>query len=207
MRPKEKLAYYEGRGVTAWEARRYLDILGTPRSILDLGCGTGDFGRYKPTSTVVHGVDIDPRAVERASSYEISVCADLDNEALPFQDGSFDAVLARDIFEHVEDPGRLAKEAYRVLRPEGLILASMVMARPKRVWADYTHRRGFTKQSAQLLLRDAGFEVIGTKPMGGIPLTRRFGLLWTVPVAIQLPIVNQLFASSWEVLARQPGPG
>jgi 2-polyprenyl-6-hydroxyphenyl methylase/3-demethylubiquinone-9 3-methyltransferase len=40
--------------------------------------------------------------------------------ALPFEGGSFDAVCAMDLLEHVEDPERVIAEASRVLAPGGL---------------------------------------------------------------------------------------
>ena len=44
-------------------------------------------------------------------------------EALPFEDDSFDAVLADGAFEHVEHLPRVLDECYRVLRPGGRLYA------------------------------------------------------------------------------------
>lgn len=46
---------------------------------------------------------------------------------LPLMDGAFDAVLALDILEHVDDQ-RLLAEVQRVLRPGGLAIIGLVPA-------------------------------------------------------------------------------
>lgn len=46
-----------------------------------------------------------------------------DPRALPFADGSFDAVIVDGVLEHGVDPQGIADEIHRVLRPEGLVYA------------------------------------------------------------------------------------
>lgn len=46
-----------------------------------------------------------------------------DAHDIPFRDGSFDAVIAQAVLEHVVDPYRCVEEIGRVLRPEGLVYA------------------------------------------------------------------------------------
>lgn len=46
-----------------------------------------------------------------------------DSHDIPFADGTFDAVIADAVLEHVVDPHRCVKEIHRVLRPEGLVYA------------------------------------------------------------------------------------
>lgn len=200
----EKQAYYRDSGMTLSVARRYYREFAGARAILDVGCGTGDFGRLRPSpGIIVNGVDIDSGAVERAMQHERAVCVDLDASPLPYADRSFDAVLAKDIFEHVQNPGHLAREVYRVTRRGGVIVASVVMARPRRVWADYTHIRGFTRESARLLLEDAGFTVEATWRMGGVPLSDRLGFTNLVPDLLRVPLFDALWGSSWELRARK----
>jgi SAM-dependent methyltransferase len=184
----------------------YFRHLAGARRILDVGCGPGDLGRYRPSAEVtVHGVDLDPDALARAAGAETVVRADLDGGPLPYADQSFDAVLAKDIFEHLVRPERLAREVWRVLRPDGTLVASVVMARPRAVWADYTHVRGFTRQTAPKLLADAGFVVERVWRMGGVPLSRRLRFLRLVPSLLRLPGPSQLWAASWELRARKLG--
>jgi hypothetical protein len=72
------------------------------------------------------------------------------------------------------------------------------------VWADYTHVRGFTKESARMLLEDVGFEVESIWRMGAVPFAARLRLMPLVPLLLRLPIFSQLWAASWELRARRP---
>ncbi len=202
--PAGKLAYYNGRGLVRTLAARYYREFAGARRILDLGCGAGDFGRFRPSPAIeVFGVDADPVAVELASRHERAMRVDLDREPLPFEHETFDGVLARDIFEHLREPWNAIREAYRVLRPGGVIVASVVMARPSRVWADYTHVRGFTREAARLLLEDAGFTVEAVWRMGPVPLSNRLRFVGAVPALLRFPLFDWLWASSWELRARK----
>lgn len=199
-----KQAYYEGRGMPRGLAERYWREFEGARSVLDVGCGRGDFARYCPWSGVdVHGVDVDARAIELASRFEQAQRVDLDVESLPYGDAAFDGVLVKDVFEHVKEPGDLARELYRVTRPAGVVVASMVMARPHRVWADYTHRRGFTRASARLLLEDAGFRVDAIWRMGPVPLSSRLNFIERVPDLLRVPLFDAMWGASWELRARK----
>lgn len=200
-----KQAYYRGRRMPASLHAMYSQEFEGARLILDLGCGTGDLGRHLRDPEVrIFGVDIDAGALRQAAEFETVACVDLGSSPLPYEDATFHAVLAKDIFEHLQDPGRLAGEVVRVLRPGGVVVASVVMARPRAVWSDYTHVRGFTRATAIQLLEDAGLSVERVWRMGGIPLSGRLGLVWLVPWLLRLPVCNQLWASSWELKARRP---
>ncbi len=116
--------------------RAWLDALGDGSGesgpLLDLGCGSGSFlasvgGSGRPLA----GVDIAMRWLivarkrldEEGLGHVPLVCAG--SEALPFADGTFAAIIAGDVIEHVADQGATLAEAYRVLRPGGrLFLAS-----------------------------------------------------------------------------------
>jgi ubiquinone/menaquinone biosynthesis C-methylase UbiE len=105
------------------------------RSVLDVGCGVGHWGRVlakvAPTQARVIGVEREPRWVEEAArraaaanlserfSYRAGVA-----EALPFQDGAFDIVTCQTLLIHVRDPAMVLAEMVRVTRPGGLVIAA-----------------------------------------------------------------------------------
>jgi SAM-dependent methyltransferase len=205
MRAERKLTYYEGTGMSVPLARRYYRLLGEARRILDVGCGAGAFGRNRPADDYeVVGLDVDAGAVELAAESGTAFIHDVGQEPLPFQDDSFDAVLAKDVLEHLPQPVVALREFERVLRPGGLLLVSVVMSRPKRVWADYTHVRGFTQRSARQMLADAGFVVRHVWRMGGVPLSTRLNFVDAVPLLLGFPLFDHWWGSSWELLAAKP---
>ena len=48
-----------------------------------------------------------------------------DARHLPFEDSSFDCIMAIEVFEHLENPEKFVKEAYRILNNSGSIFLSI----------------------------------------------------------------------------------
>ena len=185
-------------------ARFYWSHLRGARCVLDLGCGNGDLGRYKPGGTQVYGLDSNQAALAQAREHEIVQAWDLDSpEPLPFPDACFDAVVAKDILEHLRKPWRAMVEIKRVIRPGGIVLASVICERGRRTWSDYRHIRGFTMQSVHQMFTDAGLEVLGAWRMGGVPFTSRLDLIWLVPYLLRVPPLGWIWTSSYEIKARR----
>ena len=124
--------------------------------ILDVGCGTGWIAKHFPDYT---GIDGSPDAVARAAELGRNVVLGDVDERLPFDDASFDAVVMKDLLEHVQNPGAVVTEALRVLRPGGLAFASSPDAQ-RWVWDDYTHVRPFTIRGFRKLFADHRFEIV-----------------------------------------------
>jgi SAM-dependent methyltransferase len=78
------------------------------------------------------GVDVAPDRfadVIAALGLDIRRC-DIEQEALPFPDASFDVVLLNEVFEHLRvNPIRTIREIHRVLRPGGILSLSTPNAR------------------------------------------------------------------------------
>ena len=181
-------------------AHRYLAHFGDARRILDVGCGTGSFARLAPPTVEVHGVDRDRIALAQASRGGMTVTdIDLAREPLPFGDSSFDAALAKDVLEHLPDPLAVLRELRRVLAPGAPLVASVVVDIPRRVWADYTHVRGFTREAAMRLLNDGGFTVSSVERMGPVPGSVRFGFVDRIPALLRIPGIGRMWTASWEL--------
>lgn len=152
--------------------------------VLEVGCGTGVLTRVlaglPPVDRVV-GVDIAEslldRARERAPDIEF---AHADARSLPFDDERFDVVVFDSTFSHVPGPEKAVAEAFRVLRPDGLLAAfdgdyataTVALAEhdPLQTCVDavmansVTDRRIMRRLPA--LLREHGFELGRTRSHG-----------------------------------------
>ena len=69
--------------------------------------------------------DIEPRAIELAKSLYGDALASADviepGKPLPYGDQRFDLVVSMDVIEHVDEPVPWAREALRVLKPNGIL--------------------------------------------------------------------------------------
>jgi SAM-dependent methyltransferase len=103
--------------------RRYVGSPG--RRVLDVGCRFGALTRSYLEGNEVVGLDVDRIALEEAARLGIeTVWADAEH-GLPFDDESFDVVVAGELLEHVRDPVALVRDARRVLRPGGTLVGSV----------------------------------------------------------------------------------
>ncbi len=91
-------------------------------SILDLGAGTGLLARLLPRRFVA--LDLSRGMLERAPRHLYRVQADSD--ALPFADGSFDAVLSFTALLHIPALTASFAEVRRVLRAGGSFAFSLL---------------------------------------------------------------------------------
>lgn len=99
---------------------------GLSGEVLDLGAGTGRLFPYFEGLGDVHVTAIEPdpamraRALDRAGGVDADIeVVDGDGQALPFADGSFDAVVASFVFCTIPDHERALAEVARVLRHGG----------------------------------------------------------------------------------------
>ncbi len=101
------------------------------------------------------GIDSSQSAVSDARNKNRNVVHGSVEDCLPFEDNSFDAVLLKDILEHLSSPALAVSECKRVLRPSGR-LAAFAPDAQRWVWDDYTHIRPFTRAGFRKLFEDQG---------------------------------------------------
>ena len=96
------------------------------KRVLDVGCGPGvQFLAHVPANEV-HGVDISAAALAEAAQHGlITHQLAVGEQPLPFADQYFDAIVCTDIFEHLFDPLDALAEVRRVLKDDGVLIASV----------------------------------------------------------------------------------
>lgn len=97
----------------------------TPESsFLDVGCGWGAFSDYLPSSVKYTGIDNSKAMLSFATPKENATFIQDDLHLLPFEDNSFDYILANESlnYANVENAHR---EIHRVLKPEGKFYSKM----------------------------------------------------------------------------------
>jgi SAM-dependent methyltransferase len=102
------------------------------RDVLDIGSGAGGADVVlvqKHGAGAVTGIDVEPLLVGSASERARRLGLDgrisyrlVEPGPLPLPDASFDVVFSKDSIIHVRDKELLFSEAFRVLRPGGLLL-------------------------------------------------------------------------------------
>jgi len=180
----------------------YWDMINIPKgSVLDVGAGMGGISVSKPDSIDLYGIERDDKAIKKLKLYKDVCQLDLNVvNKIPYNDSIFEAVIARDILEHIESPWIIVDEIYRVMKQGSVLVCSVPRADPKVVWNDYTHIRGFTKSSLVGLLNNSGFEVISVYRMGYYTIAPKFHITKLLPYIGRIPILNY-FMPSYQAIA------
>jgi len=149
--------------------------IGRGKRVLDLGCRSGALSRHFLDGNQVVGLDVDRVALAKAAERGIEPVVANVEEPLPFPDGSFDAVVAGELLEHLRFPDAVVAEVRRVLRPGGVIVGSVPNAfrlqsrlrflRGRPPEDDPTHLHMFSPGVLRELL--AGFEDVRLAFVGG----------------------------------------
>lgn len=85
-------------------------------SVLELGCGTGVFSEYLSRENKIKKLvctDISPEAIKICKQKRLPAQV-ADAEKLKFKDKSFDVVCGFEILHHLNNPGKVIREACRV---------------------------------------------------------------------------------------------
>jgi len=103
--------------------------------VLDAACGSGYGSMMLTRAREYVGIDLDPRAVAEATrefpefTFKRGSIYDL-----PFEEASFSALTSFETLEHVDNPARALGEFARVLRPGALLVGSIPIDHPDRVF-------------------------------------------------------------------------
>ncbi|MDL5201417.1 class I SAM-dependent methyltransferase [Streptomyces sp. ALI-76-A] len=162
---------------------------GTPRTVLDIGCGDGTAAATAAPLLTGHrviGVDWSQDALKRARAHlTCPIRGELTGAGLPFAAGAADAVLFSEVIEHLVDPDAALDEIRRVLRPGGHLMLStpnlaawynraLLLAGVQPVFSEVSlraihgrpgkevvgHLRLYTPRALREFVAAAGFEVV-----------------------------------------------
>lgn len=120
-------------------------------ALLDVGCGMRPYEQFFAHCEYL-GIDVE--ASGRDAGYK-RPDRYFDGVNIPYDDGSFQAVLCTEVMEHCVDPDSLASEMHRVLTPGGKLLVTVPF-----MWGEhempYDFRR-YSRNGIARQLESAGF--------------------------------------------------
>src|SRR4029077_4104568 len=166
------------------------------RRVLDVGCGSGRFGRLvkQERAAEVWGVEPSLRACKEAENGLDHVIHAEFGESLTLPEKAFDAVVFNDVLEHMTDPWAALAFARQLLSETGVVVASIPSIRHfptlwrlvvRREWRyqdagtlDRTHLRFFTRQTIEELFLDAGYQICLLKGINTFHSMNGDGRLW-----------------------------
>jgi len=204
---------------------------------LDLGCGDGRTSGLwlKNHGCDYLGADISENAIQAARSLGLEAARIEDVTRLPFPDASFDAAVCIEVLEHLFEPQLAVTEVLRVLRPGGILIATVpniaywrwrldlaLLGRwnplgdtlaVKEPWRD-PHIRFFNPKTLREMLKSAGFNPVEVRGhagqfLGDLPwVGRRFrGVVGaSPPYRAMEQLVPSLFAYRLHAVAHKTIP-
>jgi SAM-dependent methyltransferase len=152
-----------------WKIAKHVPSSGR---ILDIGSGTAPVSPDMARTVVADLSEEAMRNVECESREVTSITAML------FEPATFDIILCSEVLEHVPEDDKAVSELRRVLKPGGVLVATVPYQ--KRYWAEddeyVAHVRRYDPGELEQKLRHAGFQEITTYKLAGTIdrwLTRR----------------------------------
>jgi len=151
------------RYVSRYFARR-------PNRLVDIGCGAKPFKELLAPYITEH-VGVDHRnTLHNKSDIDIFGTA----YQIPEAEASFDFAICTAVLEHLEEPEHALREAFRVLKPDGIAIYSVPF-----IWHLHEEPRDFyrfSKYGLRYLFEKTGFEILELEALSGFWVT--FGQLF-----------------------------
>lgn len=134
-------------------------------NLLDVGCGQMPYRDYVIQNSQITkyiGLDIDT-----AIEYNKDIKPDYiwDGKTIPFENCSYDTLIATEVLEHCPDPLSILKEMYRVLKYDSYIFLSVPFLWTLHEVPHDEYR--YTPFAMRRLLEEAGFKNITINSGGG----------------------------------------
>jgi SAM-dependent methyltransferase len=155
--------WFAGRRVIVLQTLAALNFPPGPIRLLDAGCGTGFNLKILAERGAAFGFDLHREAVAFCRRRGLKSVALADAQAMPFREGSFDAVLFLDVLYHRDIASDLEalKNARRVLKSGGhLVLTDSAF---RLLWSRHdlaVHaRERYTRRTLRRRVEESGYRV------------------------------------------------
>ncbi len=115
-------------GLALWRAveAKHLGKVDLKRPILDIGCGFGEFAVAYADDPIDMGIDLSAKDLYIASKTKKYKNLTLgDARELPFADNTYGSIFSISTLEHIPNSDKVLKEAYRVLKPGGILFLTL----------------------------------------------------------------------------------
>ena len=163
--------------------------------ILDCGSGDGAFASAIARTFPVHisVVDISSKmlacASHRLSASGLEAEFHLaDSRRLPFAEDTFSVVVTAHMLEHLANPEIALREITRVLKPGGVIIASITRRSLIGRWIQLKWRtHTFSRRGGERLFRDQGLQAVWSLPTTGNMAFDCFSIIYAARKPISLP--------------------
>jgi len=137
------------------------DIGGGAR-VLDVGCSSGRLvAALEAEGVEAHGVDVSAEAVEACLADGLKRVRRRPADDIDAPDGFFDAVIASDVLEHLDDDVAALREWHRVLRPGGRLF--VFVPAHMMLWSEHDELNHHRRRYSRLRLGDAFAAVPGLR--------------------------------------------
>lgn len=189
------------------EDQRVLEVIGSGKRVLEVGCSAGYFTKHLcDQECIVTGIEIDQKAAQKAEHFAESVIAADAEDPVIWHNlcRKFDVITFMHVLEHMVDPWQVLCNAKEALAEDGFIVALLPNVAcwqiRKQIFfrghfqyqkygiLDLTHLRFFTYYTAQDLFKEAGYVIKGCEIMGHtVPFAgilrktfflKNFAILW-----------------------------
>ena len=157
--------------------------------IVDLGCGTKPYRRLFTKASEYIGMDI-----EVSGNFDNRSHIDVfyDGHTFPFANDSIDNIFSSETFEHIFNVEEILQEIHRVLKKDGLLLATCPFLWPEHeVPYDYARYTSFA--IADMLKRN-GFEIVHYEKTGNfITAVMQMQALYLYYFINRIPVLAPIF--------------
>ncbi|TFV95705.1 class I SAM-dependent methyltransferase [Algoriphagus kandeliae] len=165
--------YNQIRRINITKKYKLISSLGTDKSILDIGCGTGELLRYfQEKNWEVNGVEPNKKARSLAKE-KLGENVYKSLKKVP-ENHSFDIISLFHVLEHVHDLRKSLKKIIKLLKSDGYIILALPnhqskdAKKYKNFWAGWDvprHLYHFDPESVRQLAKQFDLEIVNQKPM------------------------------------------